>query len=143
MTLLTVLIMAGTSCQAQHGQDKAGGTSPATEAGQPAGPQQVDPAAAEKLMAEHADLQVLDVRTPEEVAGGTLKGAKVINWFDADFAQRASAELDKTKPVLVYCKVGGRSGQASDVLAQLGFTTIYNMTGGMSRWLSEGRPVQR
>src|SRR4030095_13344270 len=52
--------------------------------------------------------QLIDVRTREEYAEGHLKNAKNINFNSADFTERV-AKLDKTKPVLVYCKAGGRS----------------------------------
>ena len=92
-----------------------------------------------KMMNDVPDLQVLDVRTPEEVAQGTIKGAKVINIFDADFAERAIKELDKSKPLAVYCKMGGRSSRAINVLSQHGFTKTYNLSGGITQWRAEGK----
>ena len=77
--------------------------------------------------------QLVDVRTPEEYNSGHIEKATNINWFDADFATKVS-KYDKTKPVFVYCKVGGRSAQAADKLAELGFTEIYNLDGGYMKW---------
>lgn len=81
--------------------------------------------------------QIIDVRTPEEFASGHIDNAANINWFDADFATKM-ASYDKTKPVFVYCKVGGRSIKAANKLAEMGFTTIYNLDGGILKWESAG-----
>jgi len=77
--------------------------------------------------------QLIDVRTPEEYSSGHIGNALNINWNGNDFV--ASAEkLDKSKPVFVYCKIGGRSAQAADKLAGMGFTEIYNLDGGIMKW---------
>jgi rhodanese-related sulfurtransferase len=104
--------------------------------------QPIEPAAAEKLMGERDDLQILDVRTPEEIAGGVIGQPTKINWYDDDFASEAEAALDKARPVIVYCKAGGRSAQAADLLVQKGYTQVYNLQGGFTRWQDEGRAVQ-
>ena len=87
-------------------------------------------------------VQLLDVRTPGEVAEGMVAGAQHINVHDADFGTRAAAELDKETPVAVYCKSGGRSARAAQTLVDLGFKTVYNYTGGMSEWKSEGKALE-
>src|SRR5688500_20152176 len=73
---------------------------------------------------------VLDVRTPKEFAAGHIPGATNIDWNGADFANRAAA-LDKSKTYLVHCAVGGRSAKASDKMAAIQFTNVYNLEGGM------------
>ena len=82
--------------------------------------------------------QLLDVRTPEEYAVEHIENATNVNWNGTDFVTKAS-NYSKTKPVFVYCKVGGRSGQAAEKLAELGFTTIYNLDGGMMKWNASGK----
>ncbi len=77
--------------------------------------------------------QLVDVRTPEEYSTGHIDNAKNINWNGNDFVANAE-KLDKSKPVFVYCKVGGRSAQAADKLAGMGFTEIYNLDGGIMKW---------
>ncbi len=81
--------------------------------------------------------QLLDVRTPEEFAVEHIQNAKNSNWNGTDFVSEAS-KLDKSKPVFVYCKVGGRSGQAASKLAELGFKEIYNLDGGILKWNAAG-----
>jgi len=77
--------------------------------------------------------QLLDVRTPEEYAVEHLENSSNVNWNGNDFVSKVE-KLDKSQPVFVYCKVGGRSSQAADKLAELGFAAIYNLDGGIMKW---------
>lgn len=72
--------------------------------------------------------QLLDVRTPGEWAQGKIGSSKLISIADPNFLEQAS-KLDKSKPVFVYCAVGGRSSKASAMLQQAGFTQVYNLSG--------------
>jgi thioredoxin len=81
--------------------------------------------------------QLIDVRTPEEYASEHIDFAKNINWNGDNFVAQVE-KLDKTKPVFVYCKVGGRSSQAANKLSELGFKEIYNLDGGIMKWNSDG-----
>jgi thioredoxin len=81
--------------------------------------------------------QLLDVRTPSEFAGEHLDNATNVNWNGDDFAAKAS-KLDKSKPVFVYCKIGGRSNQAAQKLREMGFTKIYDLQGGIVKWAADG-----
>ena len=91
---------------------------------------------AEKLKATE-NPQLLDVRTLEEYSSGHIGDAKNVNWNGNNFAADAS-KYDKSKPIFVYCKVGGRSAQAADKLAELGFKEIYNLDGGIMKWNAAG-----
>jgi 3-mercaptopyruvate sulfurtransferase SseA len=42
---------------------------------------------------------------------------------------------------MVYCKSGGRSGEAATMMKEMGFTEVYNMQGGMLAWSNAGMPV--
>ena len=99
---------------------------------------QTIPAAAyaEKIRAT-PNAQILDVRTPEEFSGEHLNDATNVNWNDPNFVSNAS-KYDKSKPVFVYCKVGGRSKQAAEKLSELGFSEIYNLDGGIMKWNAAG-----
>ena len=81
--------------------------------------------------------QILDVRTPEEYAAEHIERAQNVNWLSNDFVTNAS-KYDKSKPVFVYCKIGGRSHQAAEKLAQLGFTQIIELEGGFLKWDAAG-----
>jgi len=77
---------------------------------------------------------VLDVRTPEEVAGGIIQGASLfLDYHSAEFAQQLDG-LDKEKTYLVYCRSGNRSGKAGAMMQEKGFKKLYNLEGGISAW---------
>jgi rhodanese-related sulfurtransferase len=80
---------------------------------------------------------VLDVRTPNEVAEGIIPNAIHIDIFKGQGFIDEVQQLDKTKTYFVYCKAGGRSGQACAVMNQLGFEHTYNLLGGFSEWKGE------
>ncbi|WP_028523854.1 rhodanese-like domain-containing protein [Runella limosa] len=73
--------------------------------------------------------QLLDVRTPNEWNAGKIASSQCINYNDPAFKEQVQ-KLDKTKPVFVYCAVGGRSTKASQILKESGFKLIYNLQGG-------------
>lgn len=81
--------------------------------------------------------QILDVRTPEEFESNHIDNAVNVNWNGDDFEAKVAA-YDKSKPVFVYCLSGGRSKKAAAKLNELGFTTIYELEGGIMKWNAEG-----
>ena len=83
---------------------------------------------------------LLDVRTTGEYVDGHLENSQNIDVLEATFAAKVS-ELDKTKPVYVYCKSGGRSGRAMNQMKEMGFTAVYNLVGGYSGWSAQGLPT--
>ncbi len=99
---------------------------------QPAQVQNVDVAGFKKLM-QKPDVVILDVRTPQEVAQGAIKGAVNINLYDPNFEQEIE-KLDKNKTYLVYCRSGHRSGIASQKMVAKGFGKVYNLEGGYIAW---------
>ena len=84
-----------------------------------------------------ADVQLVDVRTPGEWRAGVIDGALLYDIYSSDFEKRIS-ELDPSKPVYVYCAVGGRSGNASAKLKKMGFK-VYDLRGGMDAWKAQGQ----
>ena len=120
---------------------------PASDAAPSSGPphpfvQNLDAATSERLLRDHPDVRVLDVRTPEEFAAGHLAGAINLDYFNANFREKA-AHLDKTKPYLIHCATGRRSAQAREVLRGLNFTALYHLEGGYKAWVTAGYPIQR
>lgn len=93
-----------------------------------------------KQMNENKEAIILDVRTPEEFAGGHLKNALNINLYDANFNAQI-AKLDKQKKVFVYCKGGGRSAQAASQLSTAGFKNVFDLDGGIMAWDNENLPI--
>ncbi len=92
----------------------------------------------EKL-ANNPDAVLIDVRTPGEYADGHLQNAVNIDWKGNDFDAQVS-NLDKSKPVYVYCLSGGRSKGAANFLKKEGFSEVIEMDGGMMKWRSEKMP---
>jgi len=76
------------------------------------------------------DFVILDVRTASEHTSRHLVGALNIDFFSADFERDVDA-LDRQKAYLVYCASGNRSGQAMQVMQNLGFRELYNLLGGI------------
>jgi thioredoxin len=99
--------------------------------------QTIAPEAFAKKIDDTPKAQILDVRTPEEYASEHIDNAINVNWLGDNFVSGAE-KFDKTKPVFVYCKSGGRSAKASAKLAELGFKNIYNLDGGMMKWNAAG-----
>ncbi len=95
----------------------------------------------DKKLAATPEAQLIDVRTPEEYTKGHLKNAANWNISDGQFESNLS-ELDKSKPVFVYCLSGGRSGSAATILAQQGFKEVYNMDGGFMKWSQAGKEME-
>ncbi|MBL7776725.1 MAG: thioredoxin fold domain-containing protein [Chitinophagales bacterium] len=87
-----------------------------------------------------AETQLVDVRTTEEYTDKHINGAKNINYNSADF-EKGMLDLDKNKPVYIYCLAGGRSKQAANWAVKNGFTQVYNLEFGINSWLAENKPV--
>jgi rhodanese-related sulfurtransferase len=86
--------------------------------------------------------QLVDVRTPAEYKEKHLKNSLNINYKGKEFNELLT-HLDKTKPVFVYCLSGGRSAAAAKIMRDQGFNQVFEMNGGISRWLNEDKPVER
>ena len=95
----------------------------------------------EKQLATEGERILLDVRTPGEFGERHLAGALNIDYNGADYNSRIG-NLDKTQPVYVYCLSGGRSAAAAQTLTEIGFTKVFEMNGGISRWIAENHPVE-
>ncbi len=96
----------------------------------------------DKKLNETKDVQLVDVRTPEEYSEGHLKGAVNYNLNANDFDNNLN-KLDKSKPVMVYCLGGGRSAEAAEKMKEKGFAEVYNMKGGMMKWNAANKPVEK
>lgn len=92
----------------------------------------IDAEAAKALIDENADAIILDVRTQEEFDQGHLKGALLLP--NTEIEAQASAVLpDKDALILVYCRSGNRSGQATQLLLELGYSKVLDF-GGIIDW---------
>jgi rhodanese-related sulfurtransferase len=99
----------------------------------------VDPVEFSEVVAEPGVI-ILDVRTPEEFNAGHIENAININVADSNFSSEVS-KLDKNATVAVYCRSANRSAVATKEMAELGFTDMYDMQGGIIDWEAAGGPV--
>ena len=80
---------------------------------------------------------ILDVRTEEEVEDGYIPNMKNLNIFKGQAFIYELEALDKNKNYYIYCRSGGRSGQACAIMNQMGFENAYNLLGGFQEWDGE------
>ena len=86
------------------------------------------------------NVQLVDVRTPEEYMEGHISGSLNINVKDENFASCIDDLLTNDKDVAVYCRSGKRSRTAAEILVKKGFK-VYNLDKGILNWTEEGREV--
>jgi len=88
------------------------------------------------------EVQLLDVRTQEEFEEGHLKGALRADVNNEAEFEKVIGQLDKEKPVYVYCRSGKRSSEAAEILKGKGFIQVVDLDGGILAWEEEGKPVE-
>ena len=96
----------------------------------------ISPNEMRNLLEQDKNAVLIDVRSPEECSEGMIKGAENINLFDPTFMEKVS-KMDKSKNYYMICRSGNRSGTACGAMAQMGFGTLYNLSGGMMAWDGE------
>jgi len=85
------------------------------------------------------DFIILDVRTKAEIDSGYIEGSRNIDFNSPDFKSEIS-KLDKGKTYLLYCKKGGRSKQAKDLMLELGFKNVADIGKGFDGWIKDSLP---
>ncbi|MDT0293189.1 rhodanese-like domain-containing protein [Mesonia ostreae] len=88
----------------------------------------------QEAIKNEANVEILDVRTQEEWDEGYIPGATLIDIQQPQEFMDAIHKLDKSKEYYVYCRAGGRSTQACQILDQMGFEKTHNLQGGFSDW---------
>ncbi len=96
-------------------------------------------------------IPIYDIRRPDEWRStGVIKGSKRLTFVDGggqllpNFLPTFSKEVGKNDPVILICRTGNRTSVLAKYLAEeLGYTNIYNVRNGITRWISERRPVTR
>ena len=92
-----------------------------------------------RRMDEGDDIQLIDVRQPEEYAVAKIEGAKLIPL--GELMNRVN-ELDPNRETVIHCKTGIRSARAVEFLTQRGFTgSLKNLKGGITAWSNEVDPT--
>lgn len=130
--LLTAIVFVG-ACQSA--------STKTTDSGVPnvaADIKEISPSEAQTAVAK-AYSQFIDVRTPEEYAGG--HAARAVN-IPLDTLSSSLDKLEKNEPVYLICQTGNRSKKAAVMLKDAGFNNVLNITGGTVAWQAAGLPME-
>ncbi len=93
-----------------------------------------------KANKNNSNFIIIDVRTPDEYAGGHIENSRLINYYSGDF-KNGLGKLDKNKEYFIYCRSGSRSGRTLQIMKKLGFKRVYNLGGGIISWQSARLPL--
>ena len=96
------------------------------------------------------NIPIYDIRRPEEwYQTGIIEGSQLLTYVDADgrvqanFLNRFIADIGKNDPVILICRTGSRtSNLARYLVEELGYTNVFNVDSGITRWIRENRPIQ-
>lgn len=100
----------------------------------------ISPEDAAALIEEQKDnpfFAIIDLRTREEYLKSTLGDTSNVDFYMDNFEQVISG-FDRKMPYLIYCASGRRSGQALEIMKDLGFQEVYNLEGGLEAWVEAG-----
>ena len=91
-----------------------------------------------------------DVRRADEWRQtGVVEGSRKLTYVDAsgrenpEFLRNFVAEVDKNEPVILICRTGNRTNALGYELAKQGYTKIFNVRDGITRWIGENQPTVR
>jgi len=103
----------------------------------PASALEIEPERVAELLREDPAAQVIDVREGYERDAGHIAGTRHIQLVALS---ANAASIDRERPVIFYCRVGGRSEMAAQAFRASGFEA-YSMSGGLVRWAEEKRAL--
>ena len=90
----------------------------------------------------NSGVQLLDVRRTAEYQAGHIRNSLQADWTNIEEFKNRVQYLDRTKPVMVYCAVGGRSKAAAEWLRTNGFSNVQELQGGFTSWKLNSKPVE-
>ncbi|MFP4567601.1 MAG: rhodanese-like domain-containing protein [Candidatus Woesearchaeota archaeon] len=91
-------------------------------------------------MLNSKDVVLIDIRTPDEFNSGHINGAMNLDFYSSTFKEELDL-LDKSKTYLIYCRTGSRTGQTLNIMKNLGFSEVYDLSGGIVAWQSNNFPL--
>jgi thioredoxin 1 len=94
----------------------------------------------QQMLQKTSQVQLIDVRTPEEFAVGYIDKAVNID-INGDSFESKLSRYDVEKPLFIYCLGGGRSHEASEIAKKMGFKEIYDLKGGIMAWNNKELPL--
>jgi rhodanese-related sulfurtransferase len=84
------------------------------------------------------EIQLVDVRERHEHEAGRIAAGTLIGLSELAFRAQ---EIERSRPVVFYCRSGARSGMAAEAFRQAGFDA-HNMLGGLLEWEAAGLPIE-
>lgn len=100
--------------------------------------QSIDAQRLSEWMGERPDLQVIDVRESYEREAGHIAGSRHV---ELAALSGQAATVDPERPVVFYCRVGGRSAMAAEAFRGAGYDA-YTLEGGLLDWAARGLPLE-
>lgn len=137
LVLLTVIAVALAACGRE---DSATTRHAPAEAAAPGKYATVSVQQAHDALSADPDAIIVDVRTAQEWAQTGVPADAVLITLD-QIQQRAN-ELPKDQPLYIICNSGNRSQVAAQALVELGFPSVYNVSGGIQNWLRADLPTE-
>lgn len=116
------------------------GSEAISQSSQSSGKVKLDVEHFEKRINSAQDVQLIDVRTPQEYKKSHLKDALNVDWNSSEFDNMIKA-LNKEQPVYLYCLSGSRSASAAEKMRASGFKEVYEMVGGIMAWNGAEKPT--
>ena len=97
------------------------------------------------------DIPIYDIRRVDEWRHtGIIEGSKLLTFVDGGgrvkprFIERFTAKVGQNDPVILICRTGNRTDAlARHLVEQMGYTQVYNVRNGISRWIGDNKPVAR
>ena len=89
-------------------------------------------------MLDDADLTVVNVKTPYI---GEIPGTDLVIPYTELGARATELPANRAARILVYCRAGNESRVAAQMLLDLGYTSVWNLDGGMTAWSASGRSI--
>lgn len=103
--------------------------------------QQLKDALGKAVTPQSKGFLLIDVRSPQEHAGGMIPGTDLNIEFTQIKSQHRELGAKLDDHIVVYCQSGRRSNIAAETLADLGYTHVYNVQGSMNAWIEAGFSV--
>lgn len=98
----------------------------------------VDTISTQELIKIQDRVQIIDARTSEEYSVSKIKGAHFIEYDNPKLDQ---LKISKKDTVVVYCTIGYRSEKIAEQLKSKGYKTVFNLYGGILKWVNDSNPV--
>lgn len=93
-----------------------------------------------QYLLDHPDILLIDIRTVSEYESGHLVESVNYDFYDGTF-EKELKKLDQDEPVMLYCRSGGRSANAVEIMKEEGFQVVMELKGGISAWSKKGLEV--